>query len=119
MLGVLAGNDSPADDGILVDADQAAGLAHPTVFLQMVQHGHGFVVGQLAAVQRRALAFGETLLAGPASEHPAFLAGAVAKADAQVIEPPAAIVGAGGVLAAEAFQVVSGCIQPVQGPRKS
>jgi hypothetical protein len=78
---MLAGRHGQADNGILVDPDQATGLADPTILLKMVQHGDGLVLGEFAAVQGRAPAFREALLARSTSQDPGGFARAVAEAD--------------------------------------
>jgi hypothetical protein len=108
LPGVLAGDDGQADHGVLVDADEAAGLTHATTLLEVLQDGQGFVVGELAAVQGGALAFAETVLAGAAGEDAPLLVGAITEADTQVVKAALAVVGALGVLTAEDFQVVHG-----------
>src|SRR5215210_6406707 len=102
---MLAGHRGQAYDRVLVDADQACRLPDPTVLLQMLEDGDGFVLGEFAVEQRRAFAFGKTLLTGAASQHAALLR-AIAKADAQVIQSSAAVVLAVAILAAIDFQVI-------------
>jgi len=110
LVGLLAGHHGQADDRVLVHLDQATGLSHPTTLLQMLQDGNGLVVGQLAAVQGRPFAFREALLAASTSQHAGVFFGSVAEADAEIIQAPAAVIGALGVLAAEVFQVVHGSL---------
>jgi hypothetical protein len=57
-------------------------------------------------VQGRAFAFGEAFLAGAAGEYAAFLLGAIPEGHAEVIQAPAAILGALRILTTEAFQIV-------------
>jgi hypothetical protein len=106
LLGVSASHHGQANDGILVDPNQATGLADPTIFLEMLEDRHRFVLGEFAAVQGGALAFGETVLASAAGQDPGGFAGSVAEANPQVVQTSATVVGALGVLAAEDFQVV-------------
>jgi hypothetical protein len=108
FLGVPAGDHGQPHHRVLVDPDQAARLANAAAFLQVLEDGDGFVLGQLAAVQRRAFAFGEASLAAAAGEDAALFVGPVAETDAEVVEAAAAVVGALLVLAAESFQVVHG-----------
>ena len=72
--------------------------------LEVLEDGQGFVVRQSGAEQGAALAFGEAALAGAAGEQAALLL-AVAKGDAEVAVTAQAVVGALGVLAAEAIKV--------------
>ena len=101
-----AGEDGQAYHRVLVDPDQATRLADAATLLEMLEDGEGFLLGEFAAVQRGALAFGESLLAGTAGEDAALLVVSIAEADPQVVEAALAVVGAIGVLAAEDFQVV-------------
>jgi len=64
------------------------------------------VIGEAGIEQGRALAFREALLASPAREQAALLA-AIAEGHAEVPQATLAVVGAVGVLTAEAAQVVS------------
>jgi len=109
---MLAGQNGQAQYRVLIHPDQAAGLPHAATLLQVLQDREGFVLGELGAVQRRALALGEAFLAGAAGQDTALPVGAVAEADAQVAQAALAVVGAPGVLAAEDFQVVHGSFRP-------
>jgi hypothetical protein len=66
---------------ILVDPDQAAGLAYPATLVQVLQDREGFLLRELAAVQRCALALREAFLAGPAGQHTPFFVGPIAEAN--------------------------------------
>ena len=105
LLGVVAGLYRVADHGVLIDAHQACRLANAAVLLEVLEDGQGLGVGQAGAEQGGALALGETLLAGPADQHPAAML-TVGEADAEVVPAAQAVVRAGGVLAAEAAEVV-------------
>jgi hypothetical protein len=118
FVGVLTGHHGQADDRILVDPDQAAGLPDSTILLKMVQHRHGLLLGESAAVQGGALAFREALLAGPTSQDPGGFTRAVAEADPQVVQAPTAEVLAFGVLAAEGFQLVHSSLGLSSGMKK-
>src|SRR5436190_22470144 len=72
----------------------------------MLEHGDGLVFGEFAAIQSGALAFGEALLTGPTGQHTGCFVGSVAETNPQIVQAPAAVVIAVGVLAAEGFQVV-------------
>jgi hypothetical protein len=106
LLGVGAGDRGQAGHRILVDPDQATGLAYPTTLVQMLQDREGLLLREFAAVQRRARAFREAFLAGPTGQDSAVFLGPVAEANPQVVAAALAIVGAVGILAAEVFQVV-------------
>jgi hypothetical protein len=106
VLGLLTGYHRQAYHGVFVDPHQSAGLTNAAAFLQMLEDREGFIVGELAAVQGRAFAFGKAFLAGAAGEYSAFLLGAIAEANAEVVQATAAVVGALRVLAAKGFEVV-------------
>src|SRR5260370_340124 len=89
---MLAGQDGQAYHGVLIHPDQTAGLAHAAARLQMLQDREGFVLGEFGPIQRRALALGEPFLASAAGQHAALLVGAVAEADAQVVQATPAVV---------------------------
>jgi hypothetical protein len=107
-LGVAAGLESEADDGVLVDADEAAGLADADALLEVGQDTEGLLLREAAVEQGRACALAEAAPAGAAGEHAASFAGPVAEGDAEVAACAAAVVGAVGVLAAEVLEVVHG-----------
>jgi hypothetical protein len=89
-----------------MDPNQAACLSYPTTLLQMLPDRQGLLLGELATVQRRTLAFREAFLTGSTGQDPAFFVGAVAEANPQVIPAALTVVRAAWVLAAEGFQVV-------------
>jgi hypothetical protein len=62
LAGVLTGHPRQANDRVLVHTQQAAGLADAAIFQKVVQHGHRLVLGQFAAIEGAALAWGEALL---------------------------------------------------------
>jgi hypothetical protein len=115
VFGVSAGRQGQADDGVLVDADQAAGLADADALLEVGQDGDRLLLGETAVEQGGALALAEAVLAGAAGEQPALLGGAVAESDAEVALAPAAVVSAGGVLAAKVLEVVHGAALQKEG----
>jgi hypothetical protein len=104
--GVFTGPQGVADDGIFSDLDETAGRAYAAAFAEVFQDAEYFVVRQAGIKERGAFAFGEAVLAGAADEQTSLFLGAVAEADAEVVEAALAIVGAVGVLAAEAAEVV-------------
>jgi hypothetical protein len=117
-MSVLTGHHGQADDRILVDPNQAAGLPDPTILLKMVEHGNGLLLGKSAAVQGSALAFREALLTGPTGQHTGGFARAIGEADPQVVQAPTAVVLAFGVLTAEVFQVVHSTFGLPSGKKK-
>ncbi len=86
-----------------MDTDEPPGLADAATLIHMLEDRGGRRLGQVRAVQGRALAFGEAGLAGPAVEQ-AILLLAIATADGQVGPATEAVVLAGRVLAAEMSQ---------------
>jgi hypothetical protein len=68
--------------------------------------GKDLVVGKSGVEERCGLAFAEAVLAGAAVEEAVLLLGAVAHADGEIAVAAKAIVGAVGVEAAEAVEVV-------------
>ena len=94
-------------DGVLIDAGQAAGLADADALGDMLQDRDDLVRGQAAVEQRCAVALGEAPPAGAAAEQAAAV-GAIAHQDGEVAGTAFTAVGAGGVEAAEAAQIVHG-----------
>ena len=115
VVGVVAGGACQPDDGVAMDADEAAGLADAVALGQMLQDRDGGRFGEVTAVQRRALALGETDPAGVAVELAELLVLAVAAADREVAGVASARERAVGILAAEARKIVHEAIQPVYG----
>jgi len=72
----------------------------------MLEDGEGLFLGKMAVKQGRALAFGETILAGLAVEQSDLVLLAVAGADREIGGVPLAVEGAFRVLTAEAREVV-------------
>lgn len=105
LLGLVARPQGIANDRVLIHAGQAAGLTDTAAFLEVGQDVKDLVVRESRVEQGRALAFGETVLTGTASEHAA-LVRAIAKGDAEVVTTAAAVVRARGVLTAESAQIV-------------
>jgi len=106
LLGVVAGAEGVADDRVLIDAGQAAGLPDATAFAEVMQDRDDLVVRESSVEQGRALALGEAILAGTAGEHAALLVPAVAESDPEVATAALAVIGAIRVLATEAVEVV-------------
>jgi hypothetical protein len=106
VVGVLSGGAGESDDGVAVDADESSGGADAAPLVEVFEHREGPLLGQVAAVQRRALALGEAGAAGVAGELPELLVLAEAAADRAVTGVTAAVEGASRVLAAETCEVV-------------
>src|SRR5512143_2138769 len=108
VVGVLSGGPGQSDNGIRLDADEAAGLSNAIALGQVVEDGDGGFIGESATIQGRALAFGEAGAAGVAVAWAKLFVLAVAAADREVTGVTPAVVCTVGVLAAEACEVVHG-----------
>jgi hypothetical protein len=89
-----------------VDADETSGLPDAAALVEVLEHGVGLVLGQMAVEQGCALAFGEAGLAGVAVEESDVSVLAVAAADGEIAGVALSVSGAVGVLAAEAREVI-------------
>ena len=101
---MLTGDDGQTHDRVLVDADQATGLAHAATLLQMAEDGARFVVGQFGTILRLAFAFRGAFLAGATGENAPLFVGAMAETDTRIVEAALAVVGTSRVLATEGSQ---------------
>src|SRR5512143_3941048 len=81
VVGVLSGGPGQSDNGIRLDADEAAGLSNAIALGQVVEDGDGGFIGESATIQGRALAFGEAGAAGVAVAWAKLFVLAVAAAD--------------------------------------
>src|SRR5262249_51073775 len=111
LLGVVAGEQGVAADGVLVDAGEPAGLADADALGEVAEDVEDLVGRQAGVEQRRALAPGEARPAGAAVQQAEVLRPVVA-ADGEVAVPALAVVGAIRVLAAEWREVVHGIQEP-------
>jgi hypothetical protein len=109
---MLTGGASQSDHGIGGDADESAGLSDSVALGQVVEDGLGGRFGESAAEQGRALAFGEAGAAGVAVEESELPRFAISAADREVAGVAFSEERAGGVLAAEAGEVVHGAKGP-------
>jgi hypothetical protein len=105
VVGMPPGGAGQSDDGVAMDADEASGLADAIALGQVFQDRDGGRLGEVAAIQRRALALREAGPAGVAVELAELLLLTVTAADREVAGVPSAIEGTVGVLAAEACEV--------------
>jgi hypothetical protein len=106
--GVVAGLAGVSCHRIAVDPHEPLGLADAAALGDVFQHGRGLLLCQVGMEQRCALAFGEPVAAGTASEEADRVVLAVAAADGEVFSAPDAMMGATGIQAAEAGEVVHG-----------
>ena len=111
-MGVLSGGAGQSDDGVAVDADEAAGGADAAALVEVFEHRVGLFFGQMAAVERCAFALGEAGPTGVAVELSELLVLAESAADREVAGVAPAVERTVGVLAAEAGEVVHGGSRP-------
>ena len=105
---MLSGGEGQSDDGVGLDADEAAGLSDAVAFGQVIEDGDGGLLGESAAVQGCALTFGEASAAGVAVELAILLGLADSAADREVAGSALAVKLTVGFLAAEAREIVHG-----------
>jgi hypothetical protein len=84
VVGMVPGGAGQSDDGVAMDADEPPGGADAAPLVEVFEHREGLLLGQMAAVQRGALALGEAGAAGVAVEQAELLLLAVAAADREV-----------------------------------
>jgi hypothetical protein len=108
LSGVRAGLEGQSGDGVLADADQPRGLSGAAAVGEVGEDGEDLVARQSGVEEGSALAFAEAVLAGRAVEESVLLLGAIAHTDGEVAVAAKAVVGAVGVEAAEAAEVVHG-----------
>jgi hypothetical protein len=84
IVGVRSGHLGQSLDGLAMDPDQACGRPDAAAFDQVGQDVVGRLGRQVGVEQRRALAFGEAVLAGVAVEQADVALLAVAGADREV-----------------------------------
>src|SRR5512144_2998985 len=112
VVGMSSGGVGQADDGVGLDADEAAGLSDAVALGQVVEDGDGRLLGESAAVQRRALAFGEASAAGMAVELAKLLVLADSAADREIVGVALAVKRTVGIVATKAGEVVHGVSRP-------
>ena len=103
---MLSNPAGQASDGVGIDADQASGGANATALVEVLEHGEGLLLGEVAVEQGRALALGEATLAGLAVEQPDVVLLAITGADREVAGVPSSVESAIGFLATKAREVV-------------
>ena len=65
---MLPGGAGQSYDGVAVDTDESPRGADAAALIEVLEHRVGLFLGQMAAVERSAFAFGEAGLAGVAVE---------------------------------------------------
>src|SRR5262249_58814762 len=68
VVGVLPGGAGQSYDGVAVDTDESPRGADAAALIEVLEHRVGLFLGQMAAVERSAFAFGEAGPAGVAGE---------------------------------------------------
>jgi hypothetical protein len=114
VTGVFTGALAQAADRVAVHLAESAGLADPASLGAVLQDRLGLFRRQPGIEQGRPLPLGEAGLAGAAAEHTSLLVGTIATGHSQISGPPLAMLGALGILAAEAREVVHGAAPPVR-----
>src|SRR5438270_10220541 len=117
VAGMFAGEFAQAADGAPVHLAEPAGLADSASLGDVLQDRLDLPRRQPRVEQGRPLPLGEAALAGGAAEHAPRLVGAVAARHGQVSGAPLAVLGAAGIQAAEAGEVVHGAAPPVRSSR--
>ena len=106
--GVVAGLADVAGHRVAVDAHEPLGLTDTAAVGDVLQEGDGLLPAQMRVEQRRALAFGEPIAAGAATEKANRGRLAVVAANGEVSPTTHAMIGAVGIQAAEPSEVVDG-----------
>jgi hypothetical protein len=106
VVGMFSRGAGQSDDGVAVDADEAPGLADAVALGQVFQDRDGGLFGEVAAIQRRALALRETGATALAVELSELLVLAESAADREIAGVPPAVERTIRVLAAELREVV-------------
>jgi hypothetical protein len=84
VVGVLPGGAGQSDDGVAMDADESSGGTDAAALVEVLKHGVGLFLRQMAAIERRALPFGEAGAAAVAVELSELLVLAESAADREV-----------------------------------
>jgi hypothetical protein len=108
VVGVLTGGAGQADDGVAMDAEEASRGADAAALVEVLENGEGCLLGEMAAVERRALALGEAGATGVAIELAELFVLAVVATDREVAGVAPAVERTVGILATEAGEVVHG-----------
>jgi hypothetical protein len=103
MLSDSAGQSA---DGVGSDTDEASGGSNAAALVEVLKHGQGLRLGELAVTEGRARALGEAVVAGLAGEQADVVLLAGAGADREIAGVAAGVEGAVGVLRAAARAVV-------------
>jgi hypothetical protein len=62
VVGMLSGDAGQSAGRVGIDADEASGGADAAALVEVLEHGEGLLLGEMAVEQGRALALGEAYL---------------------------------------------------------
>jgi len=106
--GMITGGAAVAADGIGMDLDEARRLEDATPLVDVFEDRGDLVLGQVGAIQRGALAFGESVATGAAREQAKLPGLAESSGDGEVSGVASSEVGTSGIQATESREVVHG-----------
>jgi hypothetical protein len=107
---MFAGDPAEAAYGVAIDLAEPAGLADAAPLGDVLQDRLDLLRREPGIEQGRPLALGEASLTGPAAEHAAGLAGAIAAGHREIWLASLAVVRAVVIQAAEPREVVHGAV---------
>ena len=106
ILGMPAGDPTITSDGVGIHLAKPTGLPNAAAIGNVLEHRLDLLGRKPSIAQRRPLPLGKPSLARATSKHPSSLLGSVTMRHSQISDPPLAIVGALGIQAAEAREIV-------------
>jgi hypothetical protein len=106
IAGVIASDSAQAADRAAIHLAKSTGLADAASLGDMFQDRFDFLRRQSRVKEGRPLALGEAELADAATEHASLLMRAVAAGHGQISGPSLAMLGAVGIEATEAREVI-------------
>jgi hypothetical protein len=114
VAGVISGDSAQTADCAAIDLAKSSSLADATPLGDVVQDRLKRLWRKPGVEARRPLPFGKSILANAAAEHPPFFLGAVATRHGQISGSPLSILGAVGIEAAEAREVIHDTAPPLR-----
>jgi hypothetical protein len=114
VAGVVAGPSAQTADRAAIDLAESTGLADTTPLGDVFQDRFELLSSQSRVEEGRPLALGEANLADAATEHASFFVRAVATGHSQISDPSLAKLGAVGIEATEAREVIHVAAPPVR-----
>ncbi len=109
---MLSGGAGESDDGVAMDADESPGGTDAAALVEVLKHGVGLLLGQMAAVERCAFTLGGAGAAAVAVELTELPVLAEPAADREVAGVTLAVERTVRILAAEAGEVVHKVSRP-------